>query len=234
MAANMIIAIVAGIQAIFTVVLVLVYIRRQTKIMKDQQILSFWSEYAALSYTREQFWTWLRAEDIHKYFLGTANEPVRIDEALEQSGFPPEFDPAKERNLSEFVGECESAGTWKGLPLWSFAKRVYSEWGEFINKTVILGDKEKELERLGNIHKQFHNVIDKARGELAYFWNKWASVLDFGEYPEPDLKELVILTWLELALAWKTKDSRRGKREFFRLAFNLAKEAGLKPFDDVS
>lgn len=75
-----------------------------------------------------------------------------------------------------------------------------------------------------------NSKMDEVRRKLAFFWYKWASISSksfpkpFGfkelyeRYNDSNHPELFLLTWLEIALAYRMGRSGRGKVEFLELS----------------
>lgn len=103
--------------------------------------------------------------------------------------------PSDDENLFDYVQTHNQEWDQKEILIWCFAKKVCS------------GDQ----------------VFDEARAELAYFWDRCAKLLKtkhIRKYFSPDWKELVLLTWIELAIIQNLPGAseRPGKTALFRLA----------------
>jgi hypothetical protein len=71
-----------------------------------------------------------------------------------------------------------------------------------------------------------YEELSQARRDLAYFWDMWSSVLDVCEYVQPDPLELLMLTWLEFALALKQTSSQEDLVKY--ICSSLRKSAGRR------
>ena len=150
------------------------------KIDKSNKLMFILSEYNNLSNSRKAFWTNL--EVAHSEFLEQGRIKIGSLYALiRKDGFPANFEPSKIENLSEFVREQRTKNINDWGELWELSKYVCVRHNKVLSK---IDDEE----------------FSKSRRELAYFWNRWSSLpFDIHEYLKPDWRELVMLTWLELA-----------------------------------
>ncbi len=169
----------------------------QKKMDESNKLLGFWNEYATLSDSRRALYHNIRSVILNTY-LG---EPMSIDSLVEESGFPPGFEPSEVEDFLGFVAESDRKGLWNGLPLWDFSKFVYS----YQDSSSVYERQRADGQPWQGTVGDYPKNIDKARSKLAYFWQKWTAVLDISRHFQPDQNELVILSWLELALVLKTK-----------------------------
>ncbi len=126
------------------------------------------------------FWDGL--DSIHNRLYNQREiETDQLDELLKNEGWPPNFMPSTARDLKQFIDDQIAHHRDELGGLWLLARKACS-----------------------GFHPVLDNVDDdafrEAWGEIAYFWHKWSSLpVDIHEYLMPDWKELVMLTWLELA-----------------------------------
>jgi hypothetical protein len=139
---------------------------------------------------------------------------------------------------SHFVGKVGFPG---GLPfnsgkLRDYAKRAKATWS---------GDRKRLLDLCMAIYpgQGESSILDRdarerfyeARRELSKFWDGWGrECYDEGSIQESELRpfmpsaELVLLTYVEIALAPRNNDESPGKQGLFRLA-QAASQKGLLP-----
>lgn len=175
---------------------------------------------------REAFWSFLRKlYNIYrecKMKLENQTLPDSFNSLIkeeQETSFPPKFDPTKEDVLLSFVKENEHH--WKSLKLWELARFAYPSLDD------ITGCDKVFFSRLRGSHAAINSQMFRSEFEahhkLACFWDNWSSIAGIDavrKHLDPNWIELVILTWLELALVRKTDDisGRSGKRGLFVLA----------------
>jgi hypothetical protein len=203
----------AFMQAVFAFFLLLVHIGNK-KINAEQtrfnKILPMITEYNGLANTRYNFWR--KLEELYRAYNSNVSDAVTGVPSLSYSitvyTFPRGFDPSEKVDLRDVLND--NSDDWndnkKNSKLWGFATYVYN------------GDADQD-----------RTEIDKYRSRLVYFWNTWArEQKDLLESIEPDRNELLMLTWLELALAWRTEGAKgAGKTALFQLAKDKCKSDDL-------
>jgi len=213
------IAAAAVLQVIFAGVL-LIYIKKQKDIMNAQNELTqqidesnkagmMRAKYADLRDMRKRFWDQAPRiySDLRKYVEERSGVecPESFEEAIDNAGFPPGFNPAKVTNLFYSVETLEPK--WSNTPLWHFMTFLYPNDED---------DKKNKL-----ISSSFIDDVYECRAQLAYFWDDWSYQLkELGKYVQPNPRELVALTWFEFALIRQVEDTaaRAGKVHLFRFA----------------
>jgi len=207
----------------FTVIVAAVaflFMGRQTKIMKQQTALTekidesnkigtMLARYADLRDIRQRFW------DIAPRIYNDLRTPVKdltsvelpesLEKAIDNAGFPPGFNPDEVTNLFYYVKNLEPM--WSDIALWQFM--------------IFLYPKDEDVKKSDLINSRPIDYVYDCRSQLAYFWNDWSYQLeDIGRHVQANPRELVILTWFELALIRQVGDTaaRAGKVNLFRFA----------------
>ena len=209
----------AVVQAIVAVLLV-IWIIKQTGIMREQKNLSkqlsdqskeverkinesrMRQDYDVIHKETHKFWEGLKATYKVRYLKSRKAEQTvfkPLDSLFEEEGFPPNFEPLMVTTLSQYVAEQECG--WSELELWKFVEYLYSAKEFMLSETSSTGFK----------------VLERMQNGFTSFWDKWSPHLDLHDYMDIDWKELVMLTWLELARSLEYSDEPM-KKEFFVFA----------------
>ncbi len=211
-------AIAAGFQALFSGFLLWV-VCRQTKISGRQneileninqfdKVETMLREYVKLHGDRRSLWrhlrklyqlpitpspnTWMQYRDDHSI-------PASLDSLIDDSDFPPGFEPSADMNLRQFIDTNHK--DWEKMHIWVFALHIAELRADE-------GDDENAF-------------VHMAVPILSYFWDNWAFIIEnIQKYRQPDPRELLLLTWLELAIFAVSNDYsvRSGKTHLFKLA----------------
>jgi len=177
------------IQAIVACIL-LIFVIQQTRISRNQaeflRSTTIKSEYHKLSDTRQLFWSSLRklSQGLWKVDLPLVGLMVL------SGGFPEGLEPAEIDSLPEWIREHED--DLEAELIWHFVKVIHP----------ITWIPEDEPENIRAAHMALFMEIEDIRSaqrDLSDFWDKWVSMTNVTDYIRPDRKELIMLTWLELA-----------------------------------
>ena len=201
---------VAGAIAAWAAVAVMLFaeFRRRTerRVEMDQK-------YADLAASRETFWTALR-EAYARFHDSHPQAPEKLENLINAAGLPSDLVPRDGRDL--FLWPTEHAhelGPDQRL-LWGFSSQIYppreNRQGRVTDFSLIARDQSET----------FHN----ARGDLARFWHTWVPSMKMNYLRERHASakdQVILLTWLELALIQWTKDAGEGKMPLFRFAKEL-------------
>lgn len=204
-------------------------IKKQTEIMNRQNeiiqkveesanVMTMRSKYASLWGTRKTFWE--KTRTFYNAYKGHRQLEESLDSLISDEGFPHDFDPTEVTSLLQSVKKHEDDWTRRNPHLWEFARFVYPNDQD--------ANEDNDLFVREHARSKNHlDMLDKARSELAYFWDDWASKLDIRRYRPPELAEVIMLTWLELACVRHVEDRshRPGKKDLFRLAKEEWKES---------
>lgn len=222
--AAIIAAIAAVLQAIFAG-LVFWFIIKQTGISKKQaevmerqtelsqkidesaKAMRMWAEFADLSDTRKAFWGAL-GQLYSGFQRGVSSQGSEfssdIHGLINTTTFPPDLVPDEVPDLRSFV-ENRMDGWRENVPIWQFMA--------FIHHLPQLLEDKGPLAVRGDVKV----VIDEPQRKLSYFWERWSG--DIPDRFNPSRGELLMLTWLELALVLRTPSAEGpGKTGLFNLA----------------
>lgn len=172
-------------------------------------------KYSDLALSREIFWTSLR-EAYSRFRQEHTQAPDEVKSLIKAAGVPPDLLSRKGRDLRLWSAEnVNKLGPDQRL-LWKFASLIYpSRQG-----------KQGKVSDYSYISKEYSKSFHKARGDLARFWNAWVPSMKMKylcqRYKSAD-NQLVMLSWLEIALLQWTEDHGQGKVELFKLAEALQK-----------
>jgi len=189
-----IIAIAASIQAGFAFALWMV----TKKVDQSNKSMNMITEYYSLSKTRDSFWDFLT-------MLYGRFKKIEYDQAANvikykicSDGYP-DPDPFKVHSLLAHIRKNESK--WEQLSIWQFAKSI-------VSSELLEYQSEPHVR---HVYESFEKLVG--------FWNKWCIVLDFSKSIEPDIAELIILSWIELAFVSANEDKvKSGEQPFLKLA----------------
>jgi hypothetical protein len=175
--------------------------RRENQFKMDE-------EYDSLAKEREVFWTALR-QAYNDFHQEKPHAPDHLENLICSSGIPPNLLNADElrswptRNADNLKSDQRT--------MWAFASAVYparnGRSGWVTQYSLIPQDKAQD----------FH----LARNKLSKFWEKWLSRFSTRMVSCRNMsarEQLVILSWLEIALIQWTRDPGSGKRRLFKLA----------------
>ena len=174
---------------------------------KFNRILPMMTEYNSLANARYNFWKKLE-EALNKAYndkvfeIPNGTQPLSLSLLITYGTFPSGFNPSEKVDLNTVV--VDNSDDWtkdaNNRTIWNFATHVYKS------------DEEQNW-----------TGIDKYRSRLADFWDTWARLQkDLFENIEPDRNELLMLTWLELALVGRSEWKKgEGKTALFQLAKDM-------------
>ena len=181
---------------------------------RRQHLLEMKKEYDDLAESRKIFWNNL--DRAYKRFRtggsdSKPNRPERPADLVKKEGYPPGFKPRRGKNLLQWVNENENR--LKRYKLWKFATCIYPG---------LQSEGEQSLACNFIALCYGEGSFDEARRKLAQFWNKWASMRRYRrylyKYQDSAQEQLVMLTWLELALARRFREYGAGKVALFDIA----------------
>jgi hypothetical protein len=164
--------------------------------------------YTDLFESRENFWTIIR-DAYSKFRSLNENAPKNLEALLGAAGEPPDLYPRKERDLLQWPIENKPLNANQRLLL-EFVSKIYPpdhEQGKLIDSSSF---------------KTFH----KARGALSHFWQDWIHAVGLSwtnKTYRSEKNQLVLLAWLEIALAKNTHASGEGKHRLFEFVHKLTK-----------
>jgi hypothetical protein len=174
---------------------------------RDERILEFDRRYRDRRDDLQNFWELLlRQWSAHR--ASRPNLPVELSALVAQAGAPPRADA-----IRDWPRLAEGRLTPAQRQLWDFARSFYPGGGHsaWANSAIKPEDDAR----------RFH----EAHGRLAWFWNTESmGVPDwhFAEHHADDGDLLVLLAWLEIALAQVTKAAGPGKTRLWRLSESRA------------
>ena len=167
-------------------------------------------KHGELAGCREIFWTALR-EAYDQFRLADIQAPEQLVGLIFSAGLPTDLVPRKEKDLRLWPVEHARGLDPDQRLLWQFVTQIYPPRGTRTGKVTefsIISQSDAE---------QFHN----ARGELARFWNGWVPSMPM-RYLRKQYAghhdQMIILSWLEIALTQWTDQAGEGKTHLFRLA----------------
>jgi hypothetical protein len=173
----------------------------------------FDEKYTELAKSRETFWTLLR-HAYSKFSEDHPNAPQPLEALIRAAGVPPDLFPRDGRDLRLWSAENASTLGPDQRLLWAFASLIYvpreNRSGKVTDYSIIPTPEAES----------FHN----ARGDLARFWNTWVLSLTMEylcERYRAATDQLIMLSWLEIALVQWTQDQGEGKTALFRLVQEL-------------
>jgi hypothetical protein len=170
---------------------------------RDERILEFDRRYRDHRGDLQEFWDLL----LHRWSAHRATHPALpadLSVLIAHAGAPPRAEA-----IREWARLREAHLTAPQRDLWDFIRSLYPGGGASVWSNSAIGSEPDA--------KRFH----EARGRLAWFWNTEAmGVPDrhLAEHHADDADLLVLLAWLEIALAQITKAAGPGKTRLWRLA----------------
>ena len=168
-------------------------------------------DYDRLRAGRRLFWTALRGAysefwKLHQY------SPQELDHLIDAGGMPPDVLSRKGRSLRLWPAENKRRLGPDQRLLCEFAALVYPDRqgrkGDVMDHSIIRDP-------------DFH----EARGGLSNFWWRWVPSVPMRHLRDSyssALRQLVILSWLEIALVQWTGDEGEGNGPLFRVAQDLS------------
>jgi hypothetical protein len=195
-----------------TAILVAMFLEQKRKLEMDQ-------EYDELADSREVFWDALRLA-YSRFRESNPRAPERLEDLILTGGFPADFEQRKVKNLTQWLKENEDK--LDQIMVWNFASSIYPS------------RQDRQTDSL--IESAHAESFNEARSKLARFWNKW---VPFGwrhlivypmltwylyEHYGSAGNQLIMLTWLELALIKRVGDHGREGIALFKVAAKFARE----------
>lgn len=170
---------------------------------RDERILEFDRLYRDHRGDLQDFWELLlRAWNQHR--ADTPALPENLSTLVTKAGAPP-----RATEIRDWVRKTEATLSADQRALWKFARRFYPGGGPSAWANDVL---PSDIDA-----KRFH----EARGRLAWFWNTESmGVPDwhFDQHHAEDAALVILLTWLEIALAQVTRAAGPGKVRLWRIA----------------
>jgi len=192
---------------------------------EQKRALEMDQEYDELADSREVFWDALHSA-YARFRESNPQAPEQLEDLITADSLPPNFDPREVKNLVQWLKKNENE--LDQHMLWKFAYSMYPDRRD--RQTVPIGH--------GLIESAHARAFHEARGKLARFWNKWVPLNEwvyFMLYFRPmrylckhyasARNQLIVLTWLELALVKRVEDHGRGEIALLKIAAKLAKRA---------
>lgn len=211
--------------AIYTLSTILIFFvslwvgRTASKIHELQLSRELYADYAALDQTRNEFWKSLRLA-YSKFIESDPTCPKKLDEFIEQASSPPHIPIKGGQHAREWPFDQPLSS--KQSRIWDFVRKVYPE----TSNREVGADK---LDQSMIVRLSDHSTAEKfddGRREHAKFWDKWEPVTSASKlcsrFPSA-YHQILILAWLELALAKYAGDNGKGKEGLFRCAQEMAK-----------
>ena len=188
-------------------------------LLEHKRALKMDQEYDELADSREVFWGALhlaygRFRDLNP------QAPERLQDLILADKLPPSFKPREVKDPAQWLKK--NGDELNEFTLWEFASSMYpSRQGDPVH---------------GLIDPEYTVSFHEARGKLARFWNRWMPLnewLYFMVYFKSmrylckhyalARNQLIMLTWLELAIIRQVKDHARREIALFRIAAEIAK-----------
>ena len=207
----MCIAIAAVFCVVFTVLISIVV----AALLERKRALEMDVEYDELADSREVFWGTLHPA-YGRFRESNPEAPEQLEDLILADGLPPGFEPRKIANMTQWLKE--NADDLDQNILWKFSSSIYPD-------------------RQNSIEPTYAESFHQARRRLALFWNKWVPLNEWlyflvyfrpmqylwKHYASAD-NQLIMLTWLELALIRRVADHGRKDMAIFRIAVKFAKK----------
>ena len=174
--------------------------RQERKVEMDQK-------YNELAVSREVFWTALR-----EAYARFRQEQTQTPDSVEAIGLL--F--RKGRDLRLWPAENISKLGPDQRLIWNFVSKIYP----------VRQDRQGRISEFSFIAEESSEAFHKARGDLARFWNAWIPSLKMKylcQRYKAAREQLILLSWLEIALLQWTQDPGEGKIALFKLALELEK-----------
>lgn len=180
--------------------------RTERRVEMDQR-------YADLAASRDTFWTTLR-EAYAQFRDSHPQAPENLENLIIAAGLPPDVVPRNGRDLRLWPTEhVHELGPDQRL-LWGFSSQVYPS----------RENRQGRVTDFSLIARPQAEAFHSARGGLARFWHTWVPSMKMKYLCERHTSakdQLILLTWLEIALTQWTNDGGEGKVPLFRLAKEL-------------
>lgn len=200
-------AVVSWVGAI--IVLCAEYRRRQERKVEMNQ------KYNELAVSREIFWTALR-EAYARFRQEQTQTPDSVEALIQAAGNPIDQLSRNGRDLRLWPAENTSKLGPDQRLLWNFVSLIYPA----------RQGRQGKVSEFSFIAEESSEAFHKARGDLARFWNAWVPSLKmkyFCQRYKAAREQLILLSWLEIALLQWTQDPGEGKTALFKLALGLQK-----------
>lgn len=178
---------------------------------RDALTLEMKREWTGLASMRDSFWEAIR--EAYVRFKAEKNLSYRSVEGLiGAAGVPDTVPPPDGKELRLWVRENQNNTKGDQVPILEFALRIYPEKRENDVKTPY-------------IKEEYRLAFDKARNKLAHFWDDWVPLFRMCRLQKTYDRardEVILLTWLEIALQQQTQAPGRGKIGLFNFASTMA------------
>jgi len=186
---------------------------------KHQRKSKFRQEYADIANDARGS-LWRAVQEAYQRFKKQEVEqavPNDLEKLLSDVGMPPDIGGRKGRDLLDWPKEHSAQLDTKQQLLWKFAQLIYPPRGERI------GDVTEHTFISNPMAQDFH----KARGKLAHFWDRALmdmSLSYFVKHHRAAVHDLILLSWLDIALKQWTGDPDEGKVNMFKIGNAITKE----------
>ena len=214
-----------AVAAVFLVIFTMLTAILIAALWEQKRALEMDQEYDELADSREVFWDVLYLA-YSRFQESNSQAPEQLEALILADGFPPDFEPRKVKDPVQWLKKNEDK--LDQHMLWKFAHSVYPSRQD--RQSVPVGH--------GLIESAHARSFHEARGNLARFWNKWVPLNEWAyfmfyfmpmrylcKHYAPARNQLIMLTWLELALVKRVEDHGRGEIALFKIAAKLAKKS---------
>jgi len=193
-------------------------------LLEHKRALEMDQEYDELADSREVFWNALHMA-YNRFRESTPQLPEQLDDLILADSILPDFKPLRIKDLPQWLRENEDK--LSQYTLWRFASSIYPMFQEPQSLPVDYSLMEPA----------YAVSFREAQSKLVRFWNKWVPLNEwfyFFVYFKPmryicehyalARNQIIMLTWLELALIRRTRDHGRSGIALFKIAQKMRLE----------
>ena len=138
-----------------------------------------------------------------------------LEDLIGAVGKPPDLYPRKGRDLRLWLIENVPTLNADQRIMWEFVSQIYPPY-----------QKQGKVSDHSSIQKERAEAFHKARGALAHFWQDWIPAVGLCVVTKnytSEKNQVVLLSWLEIALLQWTQVGGEGKNSLFEFVHKITK-----------